>query len=164
MAIVKIEGIGKEAKTEINKEGGKQSASPLAMHLLDPEFIGILLETNRKDTSEEKALNYIAKYMLDSLRPNLIRAIMSIEPNCYQVLLRVSKVLKEGAEKYEANNWRLIPQEEHINHAMIHLLASALGDTQDEHKDHALCRLMMADATRKSENFSYTSYRKPHQC
>lgn len=164
MTTIKIEGIGKEAKTETNKEGGMQSVSPLAMHLLDPEFIEILIDTKGQNTREEKALNYIAKYMKDSLRPNLIQAIMSIEPNCYQVLLRVSKVLKEGAEKYEANNWRLIPEEEHINHAMIHLLASALGDTQDEHKDHALCRLMMADATHRSENFSYTSYRKPHQC
>lgn len=32
------------------------------------------------------------------------------------------------------------------------------GDTQDDHIDHALCRLMMAYATEKSENFNYNTY------
>ena len=35
-----------------------------------------------------------------------------------------------------------------------------MGDTQDNHLDHALCRLMMAYATNKSENFDYKGYKK----
>ena len=73
-------------------------------------------------------------------------------------LLAIAKVLKEGAEKYEPNNWRLIPEEEHINHALIHLLAAALGDTQDDHIEHALCRIMMSIAVIPSKGFSYTQY------
>lgn len=63
-----------------------------------------------------------------------------------------------GYFKVDANNWRLIPQEEHINHALIHYLAFILGDTQDEHLEHCMCRLMMAYATQKSPDFNYTKY------
>ena len=37
------------------------------------------------------------------------------------------------------------------------------GDTQDDHRGHALCRLMMAKATKESENFSYNEYVKPKE-
>ena len=57
-------------------------------------------------------------------------------------------------------NWRLIPQEEHINHALIHYYAAMVGDTQDEHIQHCMCRLMMAYATEKSKNFDYSRYIK----
>ena len=52
----------------------------------------------------------------------------------------------------------MIPQEEHINHALIHIIAHLAGDTQDEHIDHALCRLMMAYATKKSDDFDYGTF------
>ena len=76
-----------------------------------------------------------------------------------QVLLRKIQQKITG-DKYEANNWRLIPQEEHINHALIHYYAAMVGDTQDEHIQHCMCRLMMAFATEKSENFDYSRYIK----
>jgi hypothetical protein len=59
-------------------------------------------------------------------------------------MFRLGRVLKQGSEKYERDNWRKISTEEHIDHALTHIFAYIGGDTQDEHLDHAFCRLMMA--------------------
>ena len=75
-----------------------------------------------------------------------------------QQVINIAKILQYGADRYAPNNWRLIPEEEHINHALIHLIAHLAGDTQDDHINHALCRLMMAKSTKKSENFAYGAY------
>ena len=61
-----------------------------------------------------------------------------------RALLEVAAILKTGAEKYGDNNWRAIPQHEHISHALTHLLCHQAGDTQDDHLGHAACRLLMA--------------------
>lgn len=61
-----------------------------------------------------------------------------------KAVLAVSAVLCKGAIKYDPNNWRKISRDEHINHAMTHILALLAGDTQDDHLDHAACRLLMA--------------------
>lgn len=78
--------------------------------------------------------------------------------NGCEALVNIAKVLQYGAEKYRPNNWRLIPQEDHINHALIHYIAYLLGDTQDEHLQHAMCRLMMAYSMPKSSDFKYDKY------
>ena len=62
-------------------------------------------------------------------------------------MIRLAKVLQYGASRYERDNWRKIPCEEHLNHALIHIFAAFAGDTQDDHLGHAFCRLMMACAT-----------------
>lgn len=154
-----IEGVGKDAEIVVNENGGKQSKSPMAMHLIDPRFLGKLAYLHYIKP-EHKAIGYIADLMNGYTEAQLIKAIEELEPDKNKVLVRIATVLQEGAERYEPNNWRLIPQEEHINHALIHLLASAMGDTQDNHLDHALCRLMMAYATNKSKNFDYKEYIK----
>lgn len=59
-------------------------------------------------------------------------------------LLDVAAILSKGAEKYGVDNWRGIPVEDHINHALVHLFAFLSGDTQDNHLGHAACRLLMA--------------------
>lgn len=59
-------------------------------------------------------------------------------------LLRVAEVLHHGAEKYGANNWRGIAEPDHLNHALIHLLAHLAGDRQDDHLGHLACRVLMA--------------------
>jgi hypothetical protein len=59
-------------------------------------------------------------------------------------ILELAKVLQYGATRYERDNWRLISQEDHINHALVHLFAYLSGDEQDDHLEHAFCRLMMA--------------------
>lgn len=63
-------------------------------------------------------------------------------------MFALAKVLAEGAERYERDNWRKVDCEEHINHALQHIYAHMAGDTQDEHLEHAFCRLMMAVATK----------------
>lgn len=62
-------------------------------------------------------------------------------------VLDVARVLKAG-EKYGKDNWRLIPQSDHINHAMTHILAKQAGDASEDHLAHAACRLLFALETK----------------
>ncbi len=61
-------------------------------------------------------------------------------------MFEMTKVLKEGAEKYGDNNWRNIPVEDHLNHMLIHAYAYLAGDKSDEHLSHIMCRAMFAQA------------------
>lgn len=76
-----------------------------------------------------------------------------------EAMFAMSRVLKTGAEKYETEpkppnkeNWRQISEREHINHALAHLFAYLAGDTQDDHLEHALCRVAFAVAVKESGN------------
>lgn len=62
-------------------------------------------------------------------------------------MFRLAEVLAYGATKYGDNNWRAIPVQDHINHALQHVFAYQAGDGSDDHLGHALCRMMMAVAT-----------------
>lgn len=53
-------------------------------------------------------------------------------------------VLAPGAVKYGEDNWRKIPAKDHLNHALTHVFAFLAGDGQDDHLEHAACRMMMA--------------------
>lgn len=159
-----IQGVGKDAPTIVNEVGGKQSKSLYAPHLLDPSFLWSITE------GEERfiPLRLIAKFMENGDKDYLIHAILTADSDSrikpFEVvisrLLSVSRALKEGADKYEANNWRLIPQEDHISHALTHYLAYLIGDESDDHLSHFYCRLMMAYSTEPSKDFSYTEYLK----
>lgn len=60
-------------------------------------------------------------------------------------LAEMAKVLREGADKYGANNWRKIPDvEEHLNHLIMHAYAWLAGDRTDAHLSHIMCRAMFA--------------------
>lgn len=59
-------------------------------------------------------------------------------------LFNMATVLKEGADKYGANNWRQIPVEDHLNHLIMHAYAFLSGDESDEHLSHIMCRAMFA--------------------
>lgn len=174
-----LEGVGPDVGIVVNDNGGKQSSSPMAMHLVDPsylldwatnmaEYYGYSNEskstTIEQDNTERHscylAIRGIAMYMMSPDSWYLKDAMEYLEGNAIKRMIAIAKVLKYGADRYEPNNWRLIPQEDHINHALIHIIAHLTGDTQDDHIDHALCRLMMALATAPSEGFSYTSYVK----
>lgn len=61
-----------------------------------------------------------------------------------QAVLAVAAVLKHGADKYGPNNWRAIPIGDNLNHALTHVLAYLAGDTQDDHLEHAACRILFA--------------------
>lgn len=159
---VVIEGIGKDAEIVTNAKGGKQSKSPMAMHLVDPEFLQAMLQVFDFGITHniQMAINHITSFMLYKDEQYLLDTLSYLSDSYPQALITIAKVLQEGAERYEANNWRLIPQEEHINHALIHLMGALMGDTQDNHIEHALTRIMMAYATEVSDGFSYTQYVK----
>jgi hypothetical protein len=61
-----------------------------------------------------------------------------------KALFEMAKVLDHGAKKYGANNWRLIPVEDHLNHLLMHAYAYLAGDRTDDHLSHALCRATFA--------------------
>jgi hypothetical protein len=58
------------------------------------------------------------------------------------VILQVSQVLGEAAEKYGEENWKKIESHDHINHALTHVLRFLSGDRSEPHILHAVCRLM----------------------
>jgi hypothetical protein len=71
------------------------------------------------------------------------------------VLLDVAKVLSEGKNKYGLYNYRKIPINDHMNHALIHIFAHLSGDRQEGeigHLTHALCRLFFAAEMTQIEN------------
>lgn len=159
-----IDGVGADAEVITNAAGGKQSKSPMAMHLVDPSFLNDWF--NMEDLVIDGVISNITDHMKYDSKLRLIEAIFELHTLLNdgdatdedKALVEIAKVLQYGADRYEPNNWRLIPEEEHINHALIHYIAYKLGDTQDEHLQHCMCRLMMAYATEKSENFSYNTY------
>lgn len=59
-------------------------------------------------------------------------------------ILEIAKVLRVGADKYGANNWRAIPVEDHINHALTHLYGWLAGDRSENHLVNAGCRVLFA--------------------
>lgn len=63
-----------------------------------------------------------------------------------EALEALSQVLDYGAGKYQPWNWTFIPESEHIQHAITHLV-KALHGPEDEkfpHVWHALCRAAFA--------------------
>lgn len=64
----------------------------------------------------------------------------------------LAETFYKGIEKgYKENNWRLIDRNTLINHALSHIFAYLAGDKQDNHLNHALCRLAMAVAMEKKD-------------
>lgn len=71
-------------------------------------------------------------------------AFTSIDP---LALFRVAEIQKGGDDKYGPDNWRRLPTEDHINHALSHIYGHLAGDTSDDHLGHAATRLLFALAT-----------------
>lgn len=67
-------------------------------------------------------------------------------------MLSIARVMQEGSEKYERDNWREIPAEEHFNHLAIHWYAWLKGDRSDDHLAHMFTRAMMCYACAKAED------------
>ena len=158
-----LEGVGKDAEIVTNKNGGKQSKTPMALHLVDPGFLEEWVDNELEhiptcDHNLFKAIYNIALFMQTNDKSYLKITMECLASNSFDILIRIAKVLQYGADRYEPNNWRLIPQESHINHTLIHILAEIMGDEQDDHIDHALCRLMMAMSTSTSPDFKYNDY------
>lgn len=66
-------------------------------------------------------------------------------------MLALAETLQIGASRYERDNWRKIPTEEHFNHMLIHYYAWLKGDRTDTHLAHMFCRAMMVYATADKE-------------
>ena len=56
-----IDGVGKDADIVTNGNGGMQSKSPMAMHLLDPDFLYNTI--SNIDSQSARAIKDIALYM-----------------------------------------------------------------------------------------------------
>jgi len=65
-----------------------------------------------------------------------------------KAFLELGRILAYGATRYAPNNWRKISEQDHLNHALIHIYADMAGDETDAHLSHAFCRVMMALAQR----------------
>ena len=170
--IVAVKGMGPDAEVTINKAGGQQSQAPNAFHLLDPEVAIDIIDIVGKGTpigSGEMiraldAFKLCLDYMIHYETVFLIKAMQLVEPNMFKILQTVAGRLMYGITKgnngkgYPTNNWRLIPREEHLNHAMNHMFAIIMGDTQDDHRSAVICRLHMALATKESRDFRYQEY------
>lgn len=60
--------------------------------------------------------------------------------------LAMAKVQAEGDTKYGKDNWRLISEDDHLSHAMLHIVMHKTGDGDEAHLAHALTRVHMAMA------------------
>jgi len=74
-----------------------------------------------------------------------------------KALAAVAQVFAIGASRYARNNWRRIPENDHLNHAMMHIFAYMAGDRSDDHLEHAACRMLMA-LEMKNESYDYNAF------
>lgn len=70
-----------------------------------------------------------------------------------EALSEVARVLHNGAMKYDKDNWRLVPLNDHINHALNHIYLHLSGNMQEDHLSHATTRMMMALELQTFEDF-----------
>ena len=77
----------------------------------------------------------------DKFAPGLILA----DPNALRML---GTVLAMGAKRHGRSNigegWYNVPSEDHIDHALDHILLWRLGNIREDHLAHAQCRVHMA--------------------
>jgi hypothetical protein len=83
-----------------------------------------------------------------TLAPDLVPA---------EALLAISAVVGAGAQKYSRNNWRRIPLNEQLRHALIHIYKYMMGDRSERHLWNALTRLAFAVAV-EDEAYDFRAY------
>ena len=78
-------------------------------------------------------------------------SVQSLRPYRFDLIdpasmLRLARVMHEGALTHpDADSWRGLTINEHLNHALIHIYAF-FREVHGTHLDHAFARLMMAVA------------------
>lgn len=105
------------------------------------------LKLNQKSPVSDDSIDVNAK----GGRQSRLETRFDLAP--FSAMYEAAKILKTGAEKYGVDNWRKIPTEDHVNHALEHLyrhIETARLGLSDEGGDydlgHALVRLMFAVA------------------
>lgn len=59
-------------------------------------------------------------------------------------LFEVARTLADGARKYGVDNWRHVPINDNLGHALQHVYGYLAGDISDDHLAHAACRILFA--------------------
>jgi hypothetical protein len=78
----------------------------------------------------------------------------------YEAFAVIGKVLEANAHKHPQARWRKIEEEEHVNHAWLHLqrylgeISEGWPVTIEDHLAHAFVRLALAVAVRESKKES----------
>jgi len=120
---VVIEGVGEEAEIVTNAAGGKQSKSPMAMHLLTPDYLSEVFKSlaDEREYIDEgdssyvdaediekhncyRAIEYISCYMRSGVEFELELAMNVLEGDKVQQVIKIAKVLQYGADRYPPNN------------------------------------------------------------
>ena len=113
MSNIIIDGVGKDAEIVTNSAGGKQSKSPMAMHLVDPRFLAEFARNKANeleycDKSDAtcvddedmeihgcyKAIEYIADYMQTGVEFSLQMAMDSLNSEEIQQVINIAKKVK----------------------------------------------------------------------
>lgn len=143
--------VGPDAPIVENELGGKQSKAIGAFHLIDPGFMyGIF------DDKYWQIANPVISYMDGEIdKDDMVSQLIwdKEDDEKRDIVLMIARTMEYGIGRYKLNNWRLIPEEEHLNHALIHLFMADIGNTDDDHIAHFYTRIMMAYATKPSEEF-----------
>lgn len=144
--------VGPDAPIVENELGGKQSKAIGAFHLIDPGFMYGLFDSWECWTLAVPVLEYMeGECSKDEMAARLIWDKGNDEKR--DIVLMIAKTMEYGIDRYKLNNWRLIPEEDHINHALTHLFMAEIGNTDDDHIAHFYTRIMMAYATKPSKKF-----------
>lgn len=139
--------VGPDAPIVENELGGKQSKVIGAFHLIDPVFM-----YNIFDDKYWQIANPVIRYMDGEIdKDDMVSQL--IDDKKSDIVLMIAKTMEYGIGRYKLNNWRLVPEENHLNHALIHLFMAEIGNTDDDHIAHFYTRIMMAYATKPSKEF-----------
>ena len=127
-----IDGVGQDAEIVVNERGGKQSKSPMAMHLVDPRYLADWADDGKEtlsytDSDDVRcvdncevydiydAIENIAEFMIQNNKCYLTWAMDSIEEDnkelmSYDLDRVIDAYLDEIIEHYEEEITQLQPQ------------------------------------------------------
>lgn len=117
-------------------------------------YLELLDLINSEGSTEDQTVNQSTEVNDKGGRQSALPGRYDLVPT--SALHEISKTLREGAEKYGVDNWRLIPVEDHVNHALQHLYGylelKRINGIEDlfshdeltEELAHAACRALFA--------------------
>ena len=98
-----IRGVGKDAKVVTNSKGGKQSKAPIAMHLVDPDFLADWFQDHDDNTRD--FFNCISTYMLYGDKQEIIMALACLKKENQQedeiIVIWFSVLIEKKQQKYD---------------------------------------------------------------